>query len=80
MDPYVNCFRMYSSLNLYSNFVWTELFISKKVDIQELDAVSVQWGGLPDSLLKPCMLAVFNRNLSETSTGWMRQHLEALIK
>lgn len=68
---YIRCFNI---------FLYFFLIVVILYRFKELDFISQQWGGLPDSLLKPCMLTVLNRHLSETSVGWMRQHLEALIK
>ncbi|CAJ0931361.1 unnamed protein product, partial [Mesorhabditis belari] len=46
----------------------------------ELDEISALYGGLPDSLLKPCLLKYLEQRLSGEGQGWMRQHLELLIK
>ncbi|CAJ0565236.1 unnamed protein product, partial [Mesorhabditis spiculigera] len=46
----------------------------------ELDEVSVMFGGLPDSLLKPCFLKFLELQLHDEKPGWMRQHLEDLIR
>ncbi|CAD6194672.1 unnamed protein product [Caenorhabditis auriculariae] len=58
---------------------WAE--INEREELYTLcDAVSAQFQGLPDSLLKPVMLTSLQRHLAATETHWMRDHLETLIR
>uniref|UniRef100_A0A1I7XQN7 RRM domain-containing protein n=1 Tax=Heterorhabditis bacteriophora TaxID=37862 RepID=A0A1I7XQN7_HETBA len=58
---------------------WAEL--TEKGELYEMcDIISGQFGGLPDSILKPAMLRTLQRHLSESQTHWMKEHIESLIK
>uniref|UniRef100_A0A914UPY5 Uncharacterized protein n=1 Tax=Plectus sambesii TaxID=2011161 RepID=A0A914UPY5_9BILA len=58
---------------------WAELN-----DVDELwtfaDEFSAQRGGIPDNLLKPALLLVLERHLSNTQADWMHRHLTDLVR
>uniref|UniRef100_A0A8R1DJ23 Uncharacterized protein n=1 Tax=Caenorhabditis japonica TaxID=281687 RepID=A0A8R1DJ23_CAEJA len=57
---------------------WAE--INDKVELYELcDAVSAEYNGIPDSILKPAMGSALQRHLNRTDIHWMREQIEQLL-